>query len=41
MKEKNGIVNKFQMDFKNVNSNGGNVVERNSKSTQFFFLENC
>jgi hypothetical protein len=24
------------MDFKNVNSNGGNVVERNSKSMQFF-----
>jgi hypothetical protein len=21
--------------------NGGNVVERNSKSMQFFFLENC
>jgi hypothetical protein len=27
------------MDFKNVNFNGGNVAERNSKSTQFFFLE--
>jgi hypothetical protein len=26
---KNGIVNKFQMDIKNVNPNGGNVVERN------------
>jgi hypothetical protein len=34
---KNGIANKFQMDLKNVNSNGGNVVERNSKSMQFFF----
>jgi hypothetical protein len=29
------------MDFKNVDSNGGNVAERNSKSMQFFFLENC
>jgi hypothetical protein len=27
------------MDFKNVNSNGGNVAERNSKSMQFFFLK--
>jgi hypothetical protein len=29
------------MDLENVNSNGGNVAERNSKSKQFFFLENC
>jgi hypothetical protein len=38
---KNGIANKFQMDFKNVDSNGGNIAERNSKSMQFLFLENC
>jgi hypothetical protein len=41
MKGKNGIANEFQMDLKNVNPNGGNVAERNSKSMQFFFLENC
>jgi hypothetical protein len=29
------------MDFKNINPNGGNVAKRNSKSMQFFFLENC
>jgi hypothetical protein len=29
------------MDLKDVNSNGGNVAERNSKSMQRFFLENC
>jgi hypothetical protein len=28
------------MDLKNVNSNDGNVAKRNSKSMQFFFLEN-
>jgi hypothetical protein len=39
MKGKNGIANEFQMDFKNVNSNGGNVAKRNSKSMQFFFLK--
>jgi hypothetical protein len=39
--QKNGIDNEFQMDLKNVDSNGGNIVERNSKSMQFFFLENC
>jgi hypothetical protein len=39
--KKNGIVDKFQMDFKNVNPNGGNVAERNSKSMKIFFLENC
>jgi hypothetical protein len=26
------------MDLKNVDSKGGNVAERNSKSMQFFFL---
>jgi hypothetical protein len=41
MGRKNGIANKLQMDLKNVNPNGGNVEERNSKSTQFIFLENC
>jgi hypothetical protein len=29
------------MDLKNVDPNGGNVEERNSKPMQFFFLENC
>jgi hypothetical protein len=29
------------MDLKKVDPNGGNVAERNLKSTQFFFLENC
>jgi hypothetical protein len=29
------------MDLKNVDPNGGNVEEENSKSRQFFFLENC
>jgi hypothetical protein len=38
---KNRIANKFQMDLKNINPNGGNVEEGNSKSMQFFFLENC
>jgi hypothetical protein len=37
----NGIANKFQMDLKNVDPDGGDVAERNSKSMQFFFLENC
>jgi hypothetical protein len=34
---KNGIANEFQFFF---DPNDGNVSERNSKSTQFFFLEN-
>jgi hypothetical protein len=38
MKEKKGIANEFQFSF---DPNGGNVAERNSKSMQFFFLENC
>jgi hypothetical protein len=38
MKEKKGIANKFQILFY---PNGGNVAGRNSKSMQFFFLENC
>jgi hypothetical protein len=29
------------MDLKNVDANGGNAAERNSKSMQFFLLENC
>jgi hypothetical protein len=29
------------MDFLNFDSKDGNVAERNSKSMQFFFLENC
>jgi hypothetical protein len=36
--KKKGIANKFQTDFKNVISNGENVVERNPKWEQFFFL---
>jgi hypothetical protein len=35
------LTNDVQIDFKNVNPNSGNVAERNSKSMQFFFLENC
>jgi hypothetical protein len=38
---KNGIADKSEMALKNVNPNGGNVAERNAKSMQFFFLENC
>jgi hypothetical protein len=38
MKEKKGSANKFQIF---SDPNGGNVVGRNSKSMQFFFLENC
>jgi hypothetical protein len=34
---KNRIANKFQFYF---DPNGGNVAERNSKSMQFFYLEN-
>jgi hypothetical protein len=30
---KNGIANKFQMDLKNIDPNGGNVTEINSKSS--------
>jgi hypothetical protein len=29
--KKNGIANKFQMDFKNVDSNCGNVAEKKFK----------
>jgi hypothetical protein len=39
MKGKKGIANEFQMDFKNVDFNSENVVERNSKSMQFSFFE--
>jgi hypothetical protein len=35
---KKGIANEFQIF---LNSNGGNVERRNSKSMQFLFLENC
>jgi hypothetical protein len=38
MKGKKGIANKFQIF---LYFNGGNVAKRNSKSMQFFFLENC
>jgi hypothetical protein len=34
---KNGIANQFQIVLKNVDPNGGNVAERNSKSMQFYF----
>jgi hypothetical protein len=37
MKEKKELLTNF--DF--FRSNGGNVAGRNSKSMQFFFLENC
>jgi hypothetical protein len=35
---KKGIANEFKYFF---DPNGGNVVGRNSKSMQFFFVENC
>jgi hypothetical protein len=38
LERKRGIANKFQFFF---NPNGGKVARRNSKSMQFFFLENC
>jgi hypothetical protein len=43
---RNGYVMKGKMELLTnfnffPNPNGGNVVERNSKSMQFFFLENC
>jgi hypothetical protein len=38
---KNGIAKKLKKLKKNVNPNGRNVAERNLKSMQFFFLENC
>jgi hypothetical protein len=38
IKEKKGIANEVQIFF---DPNGGNVAGRNSKSMQFFFLENC
>jgi hypothetical protein len=37
MKEKKELLTKFNF----LNSNGGNVAGRNSKSMRFFFLENC
>jgi hypothetical protein len=37
--EWNGIANELQIDFKNVDSNGGNVAWRNSKSMHFFSLK--
>jgi hypothetical protein len=41
MKGKKEFLTNFKLNFKNVNPNGGNVVERNAKFMQFFFLENC
>jgi hypothetical protein len=38
MKEKKELLTSFNFF---SNPNGGNVAERNSKSMQFFFLENC
>jgi hypothetical protein len=38
MKGKTELLTNFKFFF---DSNGGNVAERNSKSMQFFFLENC
>jgi hypothetical protein len=38
MKEKKGIANEFQIF---LDLNDGNVARKNSKSMQFFFLENC
>jgi hypothetical protein len=41
MKGKMELLTNFKWIFKNVDPNSGNVAERNSKSMQFFFLENC
>ena len=41
MNGKHGIANKFQMDLKNIDPNGGNVARSNSKSMQFLFFLNC
>jgi hypothetical protein len=41
MKVKTELLTNFKSNLKNVNPNGGNVAERNVKSMQFFFLENC
>jgi hypothetical protein len=38
MNEKKELLTKFNFFFYH---NGGNVAVRNSKSMQFFFLENC
>jgi hypothetical protein len=38
MKEKKELLTKFKFFF---DPNGVNVAGRNSKSMQFFFLENC
>jgi hypothetical protein len=38
MKEKKELLTNFDFFF---DPNSGNVVERNSESMQFFFLENC
>jgi hypothetical protein len=39
MKGKTELLTNF-MDLKKVHPNSGNVAKRNSKSMQFFFLEN-
>jgi hypothetical protein len=41
MKGKKELLTNFKWNLKNVDSNGGNVAERNAKSMYFFFLENC
>jgi hypothetical protein len=41
MKGKTELLTNFKWNLKNVNPKSGNVAERNVKSMQFFFLENC
>jgi hypothetical protein len=41
MKGEKELLKKFKWNLKNVDPNGGNVVERNAKSMKFIFLENC
>jgi hypothetical protein len=41
MKGKTELLTNFKVNAIYFYSNGGNVVERISKSMQFIFLENC
>jgi hypothetical protein len=41
MKRKTELLTNFKWKVKTVDPDDGNVVERNPKSMQFFFLENC
>jgi hypothetical protein len=41
MKGKTELLTNFKWVLENVDPNSRNVTERNSKSIQLFFLENC